>query len=243
MSLRSRITRRLWKRVLVHPAVFLPALIGGTALAMFLSTRAPVLSVAAVCLAVAAVAAAFRYQRHGAVFGAEEEERLRGELQQSDRATLVELRQALQLDRNREGVHDVDRLEKLSDRLDRGRAGEGFRIPDELEPTLVSLRDACVGMLRKVVRLGGVAQDLSTPAAKDQVTRMMATLLVDAREATDQLGRTLDQLQLRAVRDDTAESELGDIRGELDAQLEVARSVEMRLEDLERSLAPDVRDR
>jgi len=243
MYLRSRITRRIWKRVLGHATVFLPAIIGGTALAMFLSTRAPVLGVAGLFCGAAVVAAAFRFQRHAAVFGAEEEERLRRDFQQRERATLFELRQALQLDRNRDGVRDVDRLEKLSNRLDRGRAGKGFKIPAELEPTLVSLRDACVGMLRKVVRLGGVAEDLSTPEAKDQVTRMMANLLVDARDATDQLGRTLDQLQLRAVRDDAAASELGDIRGELDAQLEVARSVEMRLEDLERSLAPGARER
>ena len=243
MSLKSRITRRIWKRVLGHAAVMLPALIGGTALAMFLTTRAPVLPTAFVCLIAAAGVAGWRHAAYAATFGAEEEERLRGELRENGRATLAELRQSMQLDRNHDGARDVDRLENLSDRLDRGRAGEGFRIPEELEPTLVNLRDACVGMLRKVVRLGGVADDLSTDEAKDQVTRMMASLLVDARDATDQLGRTLDQLQLRAIRDDAAASELGDIRGELDAQLEVARSVEMRLEDLERSLAPGVRER
>lgn len=229
--------------MLGHATVFLPALIGITSVAMFLSTRAPVLPVGVVCLIVAGGMAGWRHALHGATFGIEEEQRLRSKLRQSNRATLTELREAMKLDRNRDGVNDVNRLEKLSDRLDRGRVGKGFRIPDELAPTLVTLRDACVNMLRKVVRLGGVAEDLSTPEAKDQVTRMMANLLVDAREATDQLGRALDQLQLRAVRDDAAEAELGDIRGELDAQLEVARSVEMRLEDLERSLAPGVRER
>lgn len=242
MSLRARITRRIWKRIVGHPMVALPALVGGVALAMFLSTRAPVLGVAGFFLGISVLAAAFRFQRHSARFGAEEEQRLRGTLQHTQRATLAQLRQALQLDRNRDGVNDVDRIEQLSDRLDRGRAGEGFVIPHALQPTLVGLRDACVDMLRKVVRLGGVAEDLSTPEAKDQVTRMMADLLVDARDATDQLGRTLDQLQLRALRDDAAESELADIRHELDAQLDIARSVDTRLGDLERSLAPGRRE-
>jgi len=243
MSLRSRITRHIWKRILGHVTVVLPAIIGGTAVAMFLSTRAPVLPTAFVGLTVAGAMAGWRFARYGADFDAEAKARLRHTLRQSDHATLTELRHALQLERNHDGVHDVDRLKKISDRLDRGRAGEGFRIPDELEPTLVSLRDACIGMLRKVVRLGGVADDLSTPEAKDQVTRMMAGLLVDARDATDQLGRTLDQLQLRAVRDDASQPELGLIRDELDAQLDIARSVEVRLEDLERSLALGTRER
>ncbi len=243
MSLRSRITRRIWKRIVGHPTVLLPALVGGVALSMFLSTRAPVLPTAFVGLLAALAVAGWRHARYSAVFGAQEEEKIRTQLRETGRATLTDLRQTLQLDRNPEAVKDVDRIEQFSDRLDRGRAGEGFVIPPELEPTLVGLRDACVDMLRKVVRLGGVAQDLSTPDAKDQVARMTANLLVDAREATDQLGRTLDQLQLRALRDDAAESELADIRHELDAQLNVARSVDTRLEDLERSLAPGQRER
>lgn len=242
MSLRSRITRRIWKRILIHPAVMLPALVGGTALAMHLSTRAPVLPTAFVGLVTAFAVAGWRHARYGMAFGTQEEQRLRSELQQNHRATLTDLRQALQLDNNPDGVNDVDRLEKLSDRLDRGRAGEGFRIPDDLEPTLVSLRDACVNLLRKVVRLGGVAEDLSTTEAQDEVTRMMADLLVDARDATDQLGRTLDQLQLRAVRDEPEAADLHDLRGALDTQLGIARSIDTRLEALERSLAPAVRE-
>ncbi|MEE9404911.1 MAG: hypothetical protein V3V20_08455 [Algisphaera sp.] len=243
MSLRSRIARRVWKRVFTHIAVAGPLILGVTAVVVGVATRSPVFNVAGVCLAFALTAAAMRYQRWGAVFAAEESEHLQAELQQKQGGSLDDLKNALRLARNTQGLQDVERLEVLSERLERGRKGKGFTIPQELMPTLESLRDACTTMLRKVVRLGGVSDDLSTPEAREQVVQLRANLLVDANDAITQLARTLDQLQLRAVRDDSAEDDLIAIRHELDTQLDVARAVEQRLEDLEQSLAPPLRTR
>ena len=245
MSLKARIERRIWMRILGHPVVLLPLVLGLVAAAMFFTVRAPVLQQAVGALGFAAVAASWRYVRYGAIYGAEAEDELRRALHDAraeglDR--LEDLRHALQLGDHAPGTRDLDRLERLSDRLERGLAGDGFAVPAALAPTLTNLRDACFGLLRKAVRLGGVADDLDTVEAKAQVRELTAGVLHDAGEAINQLGRTLDRLQLRAVRDEASADEVTTIRGELDAQLAVARAVEDRLADLERSLGGDARD-
>ena len=244
MSLSARITRRIWKRVFSHVAVALPVLVGLTAVAASVVMRIPqAFPVAFVCLTFGAVSAAMRYQRWGAVFASEESDKLQAELQRQSGGTLIDLKAALQLDRNPQGVEDVDKLRLLSDRLERGKRSAGFTVPPELVPTLDALRDACTDLLRQSVRLGSVRRELSTPEAREQVIQLRAALIVDAREAIDQLGRSLDQLQLRALRNHSADHELAAIRDELDTQLNVARAVEQRLDDLERSLAPISRER
>lgn len=241
MSLKNRVKLRVLGKVLGHRWVAGPLILGMSLFGAAAWTALPVESVktvAGLSLILGGFNALRTYLRKGPRLAGDVADELERDLAGRKHATLRELRDALDLGGDRKAVRDVDTLEQHTDRLERGRDGVGFTIPEGLRPTLNQLRESCVASLRKVVRLGGVAQDLSTDAAKAEVHALRDDLLSDVHDAIGQLGAALDRLQVRAVRDDPGDDELPRLRNELDTQLEIARRVEDRLAALEQRLGP-----
>lgn len=241
MSLRAKIKARMWSRILGRPSVVLPLALGAVTLGLAAMMGVQLDAVqwpAGICLAIGGYNAVRMYLEQGPALIEQESEKLERQLASNRDATLEELRHAFELDEDYTAVGEVDTLSKHLDRLARGRLGDGFRIPEAFGGALDQLKTSCIASLRKVARLGSVADDLSTDEARQEVEGLRSDLLTDVKGAIAQLGVALDRLQLRAVRDDPGDEELPRLRKELDAQLEVARRVESRLEKLEQRLAP-----
>ena len=160
-----------------------------------------------------------------------------------DPNSLEGLKAALKTQENDRGAGEAQRLIELTTRLDRPAIDGGITVPPELQPAVTALFDAARGMLRKVVRLGTVSTQLSTPEAREESGALLTELLDDLEETHDELAHTLDRLQLRSLRSDRPERDLDRLRKELDAQLDVARRVDERLDMLDHDISPDVMDR
>ena len=241
MSLRTRIKLRVLGRILRHRWVLYPLLAGlGLYTAVWLDAvaRPAVMPWAPLALILAGFNLVRVYLTQSPKFAGEEADKLERVMAHRKHASLRELRDTLQLAGEKHAVNDIHALEKHTDRLERGNDGHGFTIPEDLRPTLNQLRESCVASLRKVVRLGGVAQDLSTAEAKREVRALRDDLLKDVHDAIGQLGAALDRLQVRAVRDDPGDEELPRLQRELDTQLQIAKRVEDRLAELEERLSP-----
>jgi|GEM_PF-1500675 len=162
---------------------------------------------------------------------------------QVDPASLEGLRDALKTQKNERGAAEAERLMELKGRLSLGVDAGGVNVPEELKAPIKSLLEAGKGMLRKAVKLGAVAPQLSTPEAREEMNALMDELLIDLAETHGELAHALDQLQLRDVRNDRPEREIDRLRRELDEQLNVARRVDERLDILNDEIQPDAQER
>ena len=165
------------------------------------------------------------------------------EVPQIDPDSLEGLRDALKGQDNERGVAEAERLMELKKRLGLPADQGGVNVPEELREPIKSLLEAGKGMLRKAVKLGAVAPQLSTPEAREEMGALMDELLIDLAETNGELAHALDQLQLRDVRNDRPEREIDRLRRELDEQLNVARRVDERLEILDDEIQPDAQER
>ena len=160
-----------------------------------------------------------------------------------DPDSLEGLRDALTKQKNERGASEADRLIELKSRLSLDADAGGVTVPEELREPIKSLLEAGKGMLRKAVKLGAVAPQLSTPEAREEMGALMDELLIDLAETNGELAHALDQLQLREMRNDRPEREIDRLRRELDEQLNVARRVDERLDILDDEIQPDSRER
>ncbi len=88
-----------------------------------------------------------------------------------------------------------------------------------------------VHSLEQTLKLGEIAQRLMTPAARAPILEERERLIADIEAGTRQLGGTLAALQ-RLADGDGSNSELGRLRTELDRSLDLAATVEARLQAL-----------
>lgn len=130
----------------------------------------------------------------------------------------------------------VAKLKSHHQRLERGRRGEGFSIPDHIADMAEDLYERCVDALQRAVSLGKAMVEMSTDQVRQELGEKVATLLGEVDQGVHQLGLTLDRLQSAALLKDDTE-EISRIREELDTGLQVARRVDQRMQELEHSLA------
>jgi methyl-accepting chemotaxis protein len=78
---------------------------------------------------------------------------------------------------------------------------------------------------------------MATAEARETVLRSRGELLEEVTRSVEQLGASIDQIQVSALAQGAGSSDLAKIRSELDVGLEVARRVQERMEDLDRRVA------
>lgn len=152
---------------------------------------------------------------------------------------LADLRQRLDQDDDPRTDRYLATLMRIRDRLRRGT-----RMDTELESSLVpeikqsveELYDLCLRSLERTLLLWHASQEMSTPAAKEKVQAEREKLLSDVEQSIQRLEVSLDHLQTAAIRQDRNQ-DLTSIREELDGDLEIAKRVEQRMEEIEEHLS------
>ncbi len=147
----------------------------------------------------------------------------------------------LELHAKVKGAFDVarllDRLEKIHPRL--------ARLPDDaagLTGKLRRLFDASAQSLARAFDLHVAVRELATDAARQEVIAERERLVDESSSAIDALEKGIDRFAAAAATkgagDDAAL--VGELGGDLDRQLEVARRVEQRMRELEARARGDV---
>lgn len=161
-------------------------------------------------------------------------------LEREDRKRVYrQLRRRLYRVRQEQATDHVRTLETIEKRMERGRRGEGFSIPDTLDPMLTALHGSCLDALQRAAALADADREVQTPEVRDELIRDRQRLLVEVDAGVAQLTATLDRLQADGLTR-PADDSLQEVRDDLERSLEVARRVEERLEELERSV--DLKD-
>lgn len=101
----------------------------------------------------------------------------------------------------------------------------------EVRSRVRELFDHAVRSLEQTLRLGDTAKQLSLPAARKPLLDRREKIIADVEACTNQLGDTLAALQ-RLDSGDPSDAGLTRLRDELDQSLQVARRVEERLNSL-----------
>lgn len=117
--------------------------------------------------------------------------------------------------------------------------GENGSLIIDINLRVGQLFDQCVASLRETDRLWQTARRLNSPAARQPLLDQRERIITDVQATTRQLSQTLVALQsLGSTRG--APADLSRLRDELDQSLEVARTVEERVNDLVREAAGPV---
>lgn len=95
-----------------------------------------------------------------------------------------------------------------------------------------------VRSLEQTLKLGETAQRLLTPAARAPILEERERLVADIEASTRQLGVTLAALQ-RLAAGGSSQSELARLRDDLDRSLDLATTVDARLQALLHDVRPD----
>jgi hypothetical protein len=115
---------------------------------------------------------------------------------------------------------------------------------NDLHRQVGSLYASCLGLLERTMSLWYGARKMSTAAKRTELMKQRSQLLQQVERSIQHLDATLDQLQSAQLADATGQAERNSaLQDELSMGLEVARSVELRMQELERDLrAPDSRE-
>jgi hypothetical protein len=132
--------------------------------------------------------------------------------------------------------HCFDRMQE-NDNLSNSAPAEFL---PEIRANVDALYETCLGSLERTLVFANAARQMATPEARQELLHSREKLIDEIRSSIHCLGRTLDQLQTSALRQDD-HSDLVEIRSELDQGLRVARQVEERMSQIEAGL--DTRDR
>jgi len=98
------------------------------------------------------------------------------------------------------------------------------------------LFNRCVISLEKTLELWYAARDMATLEARDPILEQRERIIEDVGKSIGQLGKILAGIQTLGTEGGVENSDLARIRQELDQSLEVARSVEKRIQSLDREI-------
>ncbi|MFH5805541.1 hypothetical protein [Alienimonas sp. DA493] len=144
---------------------------------------------------------------------------------------LDKLDRALQRDGDPSSQKLLRALRQIRDGLERDEAegklgGAGGIVKDRAEEVFA----ACVAQLRHSLELDETARTLAGPARKELRADRQA-ILKEVSETVRHLARTVSEVREAPVK--RKEGDLGRLRAELDATMEVARRTEARLNELD----------
>lgn len=116
------------------------------------------------------------------------------------------------------------------------RGGPRTALFPEIQGQAEALYESCLGSIERSITFWQAAQQMATSGARDELLNSREELMAEISASIECLGRTLDQLQIAAVRDG-GQVDLAGIRQELEAGLEVARKVDLRMKTFEQGLS------
>jgi len=110
----------------------------------------------------------------------------------------------------------------------------------EVRSRVQQIFDQTIRSLEQTLRLGDTAKQLSMPAARKPLLQQREKIIADVEACTKQIGGTLAALQ-RLDSGDPSNHELSRLRDELDQSLQIANRVEDRLNSLLDQTDSDIR--
>jgi hypothetical protein len=102
----------------------------------------------------------------------------------------------------------------------------------EIASTVEKLFQGCIAFLERTAELWETARKLRTDDARRHLLETRESILAEIGRSIQQLAKTIDGVMTLTVTGDEADA-LARLRGDLDANLEVARKVEQRMQSLE----------
>lgn len=245
MSIRSRIKWHVFKRVMTGPVVatsllLVAAGLGWTAFAgpgweMLLTAPATLGA-----LAVGGLATFLRHLTKAKLFRREATTNIRRTLEGDDPKALSRAEELLSITREKPLLDVARQLTSEAQRLERAKSDKDYSVPVDMQGTLEALRDSSTGSLIKATRLSGVADELSSVDARREVHAFQRELLDAARDGAMQIGKTLDRLRMDALKNQPTSTadDPQTLRQELDQQMDLARRVDERMQELESQITP-----
>jgi hypothetical protein len=165
-------------------------------------------------------------------------DQLQAEAARQEEAALDDLQRRLEQDDDPRTDETLARLRALYARARQNTAWAGKmdqRSALEIAAKVEALFRGCVHSLERSLEFWEVARRMSTAQARKSVLEGRERLLDEINKSTEQLARTLDEVQALAVQK-RREQDLARVRQELDESLAVARRVEERMLALDAEL-------
>ena len=114
--------------------------------------------------------------------------------------------------------------------------------PVEIAGTVQRLLDSSYQSLKGSYKLWETSQKVLTEAARREVLEKREKVLVEVDKSITQIAKTIDGLHTLGLDTTTPGADLASMRQELEENLNVARRVERRMNELETELNPSIRD-
>ncbi len=138
--------------------------------------------------------------------------------------------------RTRQYLEQMRRLYQRMQRADvLGKRTDPHLLPEIREKT-EQLYRSCLAALERTHDYWTATHQMATEEGRREAVAARQALLAEVGRSLERLNATLDHLQAAALRHADQTEQLAGIRAELDEGLEVAKRVEVRMEELDRSL-------
>lgn len=239
--------KAMW-RIWFHPATFYPAVVGGAVAAIGGALSAPIaLAIGLAGVAWSAGSVVWNWTvRRNQIYAQAAADVMRQE-QETHYDYLRQLHARMRHDgdpRTRECVRQLQGLFRRmrSFQLDTGE--RNAKVWNQVKEQVQLLYSSCLTSLERTLTMSQAAEQMTSSRAKDQLLANREQVVQEVYATVNQLEATLDQIQTAAL-ESRETPELGRMRQELEAGLDVARNVEQRMEELEaewRRAAEEVRE-
>lgn len=238
----SHLRSRMLYRLFAAPSVSVPLWLGAAALLAAVLTGNPtgylgVLGLASVLFAFAS--AGIRWTLGHDRLRAAANEELETEAARNHTLYLHYLWRRLRVDGDPRTRQYLEQMRRLYQRMQ--RAGVlGKRADSRLSPEICEkterLYQSCLAALERTHDYWTATRQMATAEGRREAVAAREALLAEVGRSLERLNATLDHLQAAALRREDQTEQLASIREELDEGLEVAKRVEERMEELDRSL-------
>lgn len=236
---KERLRNKVMGKLLASPWTVVPAAMGITGLAAGWAGDSATLAFAGFAACLASVGAlATRWMFKVDDLSREAAEEMEAEERRQHEESLNALDRRLQRDKDpsteqrlRKLRYVYRRFQEASDWRTQVDRRSAFEIANKVE----KLFKACIMALERSVVLWETAQRMTTRRGRDNVLASREKVLEDVDASVIQLARTIDGVLSLAV-ESSGESDLANLRSELNESLDVARRVEERMHSLETEL-------
>lgn len=228
------------------PSVIVPALLAVPLLLVGLAAGSPIWWSASAVMAGAAVTRAIYRTTWGRpALQQESLLQLQQELEQQHQSYVRELRQRLRNDRDPRTGDCARRLQQMHRRLnallEQPHRRDQIVGWDDAQDGMRELYVQCLKSLERSWGLWENAQRVTGPAVREKIFQSRDEIVKQVEQAVGRLETGLDQWQQALSNPDGASQEtmdqLGRLQNELEASLDVARSVDGRMSELEKELS------
>lgn len=238
----ARLRRRMLHRVLALPRVWLPTWAGIAALFVAALSNDPtsVLGLAGIAgIVLGLLNAGTRWFFHGNELAEQAYADLKAEAERNHYLYLHYLWRRLRVDGDPRTKQYLLQMRQVYQRMERiGVSGNRLDVSllPEIREKTEQLYRSSLAALEHTLDYWQAAREMTTADGRREALSARETLLAEVARSIDHLNTTLDHLQATALRHEDQAQHLASIRQELDTGLEVAKRVETRMDEFDRSL-------